>query len=106
MLAPMAPFVVPTHPGTLRAPMEATQYQVALVKMVHNEALQTFQSYQLIQCALVQQVLETIETKYLRSIKNRITGQVPAEIRMLILHLFQIYRKIAPQQLRAKQEAV
>ena len=74
MLAPMAPFVVPTHPGTLRAPMEATQYQAALANKEHDEALHTFQSYQLIQRALVQQALETIETKCLSSIQNRITG--------------------------------
>ena len=34
------------------------------------------------------------------------TGQVPAEILVLILHLFRLYGKITPQQLRAKREAV
>ena len=77
--------------------MGATQYQVALAKTVYDEATQTFQSYQLIQRALVQQVLETIKAKYLSSFRNRITRQFHAEIRTLILHLFQVYGKINPQ---------
>ena len=86
--------------------MGATQYQVALAKTLNDEATQTFKSYQLIQRVMVQQVLNKIETKHLSSIQNLITGQVPTEIRTLILHLFWVYGKITPQQLRAKQEAV
>ena len=105
-LAPMTPFVIPVHPGPLRVVHGATQYEIALAKTMHEESTQTFQTYQLVQRALVQQVLEAIETKYLSSIRNRVTGQVPAEIRALVLHLFRIYGKITPQQLRGKREAV
>ena len=104
-LVPMTPFIILTHPGDLRVPMGSTQSQVVLAKTIHDEATQTFQSYQLIQRALVQQVLETIEIKYLSSIRNCITGQIPAEIRTLILHLFRVYGKITPQQLRANKKA-
>ena len=105
-LAPMTPFVIPGHTGPLRVVHGATQYEIALAKTMHEESTQTFQTYQLVQRALVQQVLEAIETKYLSSIRNRVTGQVPAEIRALVLHLFRIYGKITPQQLRGKREAV
>ena len=64
------------------------------------------QTYQLVQRALVQQVLEEIETKYLNSMRNCVIGQVPAEIRTLVLHLFWMYGKITPQQLRGKIDAV
>ena len=77
-----------------------------LAKTVYKEVTQTCQLYQLIQRALVQQVLEAIETNYLNSIWSRVTGQGPAEIRTLIFHIFWVYGKITPQQLRAKQEAV
>ena len=58
------------------------------------------------QRALVQHILEAIDSKYLSAISNRVTCQVSVEIRALILHLFRIYGKITPQQLRVKREAV
>ena len=39
---PMTPFVTPIHPGGLRVPIGAIQYQAALAKKVHEEATQTF----------------------------------------------------------------
>ena len=66
----------------------------------------TFHSYQLVQRALVQQVLEAMYAKYLSALRNYITGQVPSDIRTLILHLFRIYGKITPQQLRTRYENV
>ena len=60
----------------------------------------------LIQRALVQQVLEAIEPMYLSSLRNQITGQVPSEIRDLILHLFHVYGKITLQQLKSKYDTV
>ena len=73
------------------------QYEIALAKTLHNESVRTFQSYQLIQRALVHQVLEVAEDKYLSSLRNLITGQVMSNIIDLILHLFCVYRKITPQ---------
>ena len=73
---------------------------------MHDEALENFHSYQLVQLALVQQVLEAIETKYMSTLRNRITGQVPSDIRNLILNLFRIDVKITPQQLRTRYDNV
>ena len=47
-----------------------------------------------------------MEDKHIMTLRNRITGQVPAEIRVLVLHLLRIYGKITPQQLRAKYDIV
>ena len=105
-LAHMQPFVPPVHPGVLQVDLPATQFEIALAKTLHDENVRTFQSYLLIQRALVQQVLEAIEPKYLSSLRNRITGQVPSEIRDLILHLFRVYGKITPQHLKSKYDAV
>ena len=97
-LAPMQPFVPPVHPGILQVDLPATQFEIALAKTVHDENVRNFQSYLLVQRALVQQVLEAINEKYLSSLRNRITEQVPSEIRDLILHLFRVYGKITPQE--------
>ena len=102
----MTPFITPVKLGPLRVAEGATQYQISLTKTLHEKATQTFQTYQLVQRALVQQVLEAIDSKYLSSICNRVTDQVPDEIHELILHLFRLYGKITPQHLRATREAV
>ena len=79
---------------------------MSLAKTLHNESACTFQSYLLIQRALVQQALEVICETYLSSLRNRIIGQVPSNIRDLILHMFRVYGKINPQQLKSKYDAV
>ena len=56
--------------------------------------------YQLIQHVLIQQVLEALEANFVARRRNCVTGQVPADIRTLILHLFQTYGKITAKQLR------
>ena len=61
--------------------------------------MRTFLNYHQAQRSLVQQVISTIDTKYLTIICNRITGQVTFEIRALILHLFLVYGKFTAQKL-------
>ena len=46
------------------------------------------------QHALIQQVMEALEAKILTRLGNCVTAQVPANIRTLILHIFQAYGKI------------
>ena len=90
-LAPMTPFIIPVHLGTLNVPMGSTQY---------------FSEYQLVQCALIQQVLEAIDSKYLTRMINRVTGQVPSDIQLLVMSLFTIYGKILAYKLKEKYDAV
>ena len=96
-LAPMQPFKPLFHPGIFQVDLPATQFEISLAKTLHNENVRPFQSCLLIQHALVQQVLEAINEKYLSSLRNQITGQVPSDIRDLILHHFCVYGKITPQ---------
>ena len=56
--------------------------------------------------ARIQQVLEAIGLNYLTRIRNRVTGQVPADIRLLFSSLFAIYGKISANQLREKYDEV
>ena len=41
-LAPTTPFVIPLYPGVLLVIVDATQYQIALTKTTHDEALRVF----------------------------------------------------------------
>ena len=92
-LSPTTSFNVPVHPGTLTVDAGATQYEIALAKTKHEDAIQNFQSYQLVQRALIQQVLEAAKSRYLNSLRNRIIGQVSSDIRNLILYPFSVYER-------------
>ena len=56
--------------------------------------------------AVIQQVLEAIGPEYLTRLCNRVTGQVPSDIRLLFSSLFSIYGKISANQLREKYDEV
>ena len=95
-LAPGTPFLTPAHPGPLNIPIRATQFEIALAKSQHEEALKNFSEYQLVQRAIIQQVLQAIESKFVTRLRNRVSGQVPNDIIQLMMSLFQIYGRILP----------
>ena len=89
-LATMTPFIVPVPPGPLSAANNTTQYQIVHTTVLYKTATHTFRMYQLVQRALIQQVLEALKAKILTRLRSRVTGQVPADIQTLLLHLFQV----------------
>ena len=93
ILVPMTPFRTLAHPSTLTVPPGVTQYDITLIKTQHDENMRTFYEYQLVQRATIQQVWEEINSKYVTRPYNRITGQVPTDIRPVMISLFQIYEK-------------
>ena len=42
-LAPLTPFVIPTHPDLSNLAIRTTQYVISNAQMVHGESLNTFQ---------------------------------------------------------------
>ena len=67
------PFIAPLHPGALFIPPGATQYAIAHAKQAHEDDLNTFQEYQLMQRALIRQVLQAVDERYVAALRNRIT---------------------------------
>jgi hypothetical protein len=90
----------------LNVPIRATQYEIALAKLQHDEALKNFSEYQLVQRAVIQQVLQAIASKFVTRLRNRVSGQVPNDIRQLMMSLFQIYGRISTNDLKTKYDTV
>ena len=80
ILVPDTPLIAPVHSGPLTTVPDATQYQIALVKSLHDKATRVFRDYALMQRALIQQLVMAIDNKYLSSMQNRITGQLPLDV--------------------------
>ena len=105
-LAPLTPFIGPTHIVTLIVPPNSTQYVISLIKTQHDEAIIMYHLYLLVQQAIIQQFLDAIESKYLTCLHNRLIGQVPSIIYALIFQLLQVYGKITPKILWEQYDAV
>ena len=75
-LASMNLIILPVHPEPLNVVNNATQYQVTQAMAQHETATHTVRTYQLLQCALIQQVLEAIEAKMLMC-NQTVTSQHP-----------------------------
>ena len=63
-LAPMTLFAIPAQLGILVAAQGATQYEIALAKILHDKNMQIFTDYQRIHQALIHQLLGVIGTKH------------------------------------------
>ena len=104
-VAPGTPFVAPSAPGALVIDPAATQYQIMIAKTQHDTALREHQAYVLLQRSVIAQVQAAIEDKYTNAIRNRITGQLPGDIRVLKNHLFNTYGKINENELQEKYDS-
>ena len=49
-------------------------------------------------------VLKAINAKYINAVCNCITGQLPANIRLIMNHLFTTYRKITKHELQGNYD--
>ena len=79
-LAPLTSTQCPTHPGTLTFPPNLMQYAIVLSKTQHDDVMRSYHLYLLVKCALIHQVLDDIESKYLNRLRNRLTVQVPNDM--------------------------
>ena len=105
-LAPGTPFIAPVHPGGLPPLPNGTQYQIAQLKSQHDESKRVYEEYILMQRALIAQVISVLDAKYLSALRNRVTGQLPSDIRAIFLYLFKVYGKIRPEFLLQKKNEV
>ena len=86
-VAPGAPFVTPPIPGHLFIDQAYTQYQIAMAKTQYEAALRKHQTYILMQRLLIALVQNAIQSNYTNAVRNYITGQLPADIHLLKIHM-------------------
>ena len=94
------PYVRPANPGRLAIIGTETQYQIAQRREEHDEATRAFRELIGVERALVQQIVNALETKYLRALRNPITGKIIKKIPEIFEYLFETYGDVSPQELR------
>jgi hypothetical protein len=96
------PWVTPGNPGPFVPPVNGTGPQIEAARDVWRGLNQAFETCQATDKALIAQLVESIDSIYLRSMLNRTTGQYPGSIRAILQQLFRTYGKVTPQQVKAK----
>ena len=56
------------------------------------------------QRSLIALVRQEVQYKYMNTVRNRITGQLPAYIRLLKTHMFDTYGRINENELQTKYD--
>ena len=105
-LANTIPWITPVNPGPFVPLAGATRPQLEAAQEVWREEKLAFEICQATEKALIAQVVESIDSIYLRALLNRTTGQYAANLRDVITHLFTTHGKITPQQIRTKENAI
>ena len=103
-VSPGAQFVPPPMPVALIIDPAYTQYQITMTKTQYEAALREHQTYILMQISLIALVQQAVQSKYTNAVRNRITGKLPADIRLLKTHMFDTYGRINENELQTKYD--
>jgi hypothetical protein len=87
-------------------PAAGTTAQINAARDVWAASHHEFEVCQATEKALLAQVIDAIDTIYIRALLNRATGQYSSSIRDLMTHLFTTYGQLTPQQVKAKEAEV
>ena len=91
-------------PGHLVIDPAYTQYQIAMAKTQYEAALREHQTCILMQRSLIELVKNAVQSKYMNAVRNRITGQLPVDIRILKILMFDTYGRINENEIQTKYD--
>jgi hypothetical protein len=93
-----AEFEVPEHPGNVLADeLAGTQYAIADALRANKEKLRQYNEYNAVMQALRKQIIDTVEEKYIMSLRNKYTRYNSVHPKDLLKYLFETYGKITPE---------
>jgi hypothetical protein len=100
------PFMQPVFPGnSLGGGLNGTAHEINDQLRAHQEALRQWTEYDNIMQALRKQIIESVEEKYIKVLKNRHTRSYNAVTPLEMLqHLFDKYGKISAEAILANDE--
>jgi type II secretory pathway component PulJ len=98
------PFNRPTHPGALAIPAPTTAAMATVLKEAHQESLRLFREVQGVEKALIQQIVQAVESPYLASIRDRASNSLQGTVRQILEHLQTVYGRVSPQMLEDREQ--
>ena len=94
----------PTHPGALIIPVHTTQHIARTMTEAHKENLRIFRECTGVEAALIQQLVEAIDSIYLEAIRDATTNTIGLTIYEVIRYLYDTYGDISPETLEEEHQ--
>ena len=91
------PYKLPEEPPELD--ISGTQYKIAQKGHKYDKKLCLFREIQGVERALIQQIVSTIEPKFLQALRNPITSKINKTIPQIFKYLFDTFGHISPREL-------
>ena len=95
--------VNPVNPGPFNPPAQGTGSQIEAAKDVWRDTKFTFELCQATENALIAQAVDATNATYLAALRNVDSSRYGDSIRSLTQHLYSIYRRITPQQVKLRE---
>ena len=100
------PYTRPVHPGTLTIASGTAQHAATALREDHKTAIKLFREVQDVEKCLIKQLVAAIDPTYLKSLRNRITNSITADIPTIIEHLKTNFAAIEPEEITARTKKV
>lgn len=94
------PFTRPVHPGPLIIPPGTTAAMTATITAQHSEQIRLFREVTGVDKALMQQLVQAIDTTYLAEFRNRVTRQMDGPLHTVLSRLFERYGDVSPDHIQ------
>ena len=88
----------PTLPN-LEVTQADTQFVLAEKRHQYEVDMQSFRETNAVERSIIQQIITALETKYLKAIISKLTGNITKTIPQILAHLFDTYGDMTPKQL-------
>ena len=99
-------YIAPGYPGALHTPDLAALHTTTRFRNNRTNALREFLESIEVQKSLTKQITQTIEPKYLNTLRNRTTDTIYADIWKNLAHLMRCYRTVEANMTSDKEQQV
>ena len=96
-IAPATPYTKPSQP-TLRLTNSDSQYVLAENRHTYDRNLQAYKECITMERLLIQQIINAVEPKYLKPLRDSVTNKLNQSIPNILQYLFDTYGDVSPQE--------
>ena len=100
-------YIRPEYPGPFTvSTARATDAAIAQEKADWEEDTRVWREVEAVERALVQQIVQAVEPKYLKALRNQVTTKITKDVKGILSYLFNNYGKVPPSILKDMKRKV
>ena len=100
------PFIRPNHPGPLVIPPGTAQHAAATMREIHAEQMCVFKEVNAVDQALIQQIIQAVESDFLSALRDRTTNSINLPVFDVLDYLGNTYGNVTEEMLQEHEERV